>query len=208
MRQARGRHIVLLNDDMEVITPGWLSAMIEFNQQEEIGMVGARLLFPDERIQHVGVVMGVNSGAAHAFHEYPAGSIGYNAYTHLIRNYSAVTAACIATRMDVIEKAGGFDEAFATDFNDIDWCLRIVQKGYRIVYTPYAELYHFEGLSNNRRVQDPKEIALFNSRWPEQIRNDPYYNPNLTRVGVDFSTDARILMQERNRSRSRRAAGN
>jgi GT2 family glycosyltransferase/glycosyltransferase involved in cell wall biosynthesis len=190
-QQARGRHILLLNDDMEVISPEWLGAMIEFTQQEEIGVVGARLLLPDDRIQHVGLVLGVNNGAAHAFHEYPAGSIGYNAYTHLIRNYSAVSAACMAMRMDVIEKAGGFDEQFGTDFNDIDFCLRVMQKGFRIVYTPYAELYHFEGTSIKRKIQNPDEVALFTSRWAEEIQNDPYYNPNLTRVGVDFSVDAR-----------------
>ena len=190
-RQARGHHIVLLNDDMEVISPEWLTAMIEFTQQEEIGVVGARLLLPDDRLQHVGVVLGVNNGAAHAFHEYPAGSIGYNAYTHLIRNYSAVSAACMATRKDVIEKAGGFDEQLATDFNDIDFCLRVIQQGFRVVYTPYAELYHFEGTSIRRKVQDPREVALFKSRWPEEIGNDPYYNPNLTREGMDFSVDVR-----------------
>jgi len=192
-RQARGRHIVLLNDDMEVISREWLTAMIEFTQQEEIGVVGARLVLADEGIQHVGMVLGVNTGAAHAFHQYPAGSIGYNAYTHLIRNYSAVSAACMAMRMDVIEKAGGFDEQFATDFNDVDFCLRVIQKGLRIVYTPYAELYHFEGTSIRRKTQDPREVALFKSRWAGEIRDDPYYNPNLTRVEADFSVDARLF---------------
>jgi GT2 family glycosyltransferase len=139
------------------------------------------------------MVLGVNNGAAHAFHQYPAGSIGYNAYTHLIRNYSAVSAACMATRMDVIEKAGGFDEQFETDFNDVDFCLRVLQKGLRIVYTPYAELYHFEGTSIKRKIQDPREVALFNSRWAREIRDDPYYNPNLTRVDADFSVDARLF---------------
>jgi GT2 family glycosyltransferase len=205
-RQARGRHIVLLNDDMEVISPEWLTAMIEFTQQEEIGVVGARLLTPDERIQHVGIVLGVNNGAAHAFHRYPTEAIGYNAFTHLIRNYSAVSAACMATRMDVIEKAGGFDEQFATDFNDIDFCLRVIQKGYRIVYTPYATLYHFEGTSIKRETQDPAEVPLFTRRWAQEIQNDPYYNPNLTRVGEDFSIDARLLNAARSSGRSKSAA--
>ncbi len=98
----------------------------------------------------------------------------------------------MATRMDVIEKAGGFDEQFATDFNDVDFCLRVIQKGYRIVYTPYAELYHFEGTSIKRKTQDPREVALFNSRWAGEIRDDPYYNPNLTRLDVDFSVGARL----------------
>ena len=194
-RQARGRHIVLLNDDMEVISGEWLTAMMEFVQQDEIGAVGAKLLLADDRIQHAGVVLGVNNGAAHAFHEYPAESIGYNAFTHLIRNYSAVSAACMATRIEVIEKAGGFDERFATDFNDLDFCLRVIRNGYRIVFTPYAELYHFEGTSIRRKKQDPEEVALFLSRWAEEIGNDPYYNPNLTRVGVDFSKDARLAMR-------------
>jgi GT2 family glycosyltransferase/glycosyltransferase involved in cell wall biosynthesis len=206
-RQARGRYIFLLNDDLEVISPDWLGAMIEFVQQEEIGVVGARLLLADDRIQHVGLVLGVNNGAAHAFHEFPAGSIGYNAYTHLIRNYSAVSAACMATRADVIERAGGFDEQFATDFNDIDFCLRVIREGYRIVYTPYAELYHFEGTSIKRKIQDPHEVALFNSRWSAEIQNDPYYNVNLTRVGTDFSRDARLLNRRgRNTNRSKSAA--
>jgi GT2 family glycosyltransferase len=206
-RQARGRHIVLLNDDMEVISPGWLTAMIEYAQQEEIGVVSARLIRPGQRSQQVRTVSGVNKGAARAFHEYPSEAIGYNAYTHLIRNYSAVTAACMATRMDVIEKAGGFDERFTTDFNDVDFCLRVIQKGYRVVYTPFAELYHFEGTSIKRKVQDPAEVALFTSRWAEEIRNDPYYNPNLTRVGEDFSMDAELLNTPgRNSGRSKRIA--
>ena len=198
-RQARGRHIVLLNDDMEVIAREWLTAMIEFTQQEEIGVVGARLLFPDDSTQHAGLVLGVNNGAAHAFHEYPCGSIGYNAYTHLIRNYSAVSAACLATRIDVIDKAGGFDEQLATDYNDVDFCLRVIQRGYRIVYTPYAELYHFEGTSIKRKAQDPQEVALFKSRWPQEIQNDPYYNLNLTREGMDFSVDVRRSTPQRSR---------
>src|SRR6202035_1819708 len=95
--------------------------------------VGARLLFPDDRIQHVGMVLGVNNGAAHVYHEYPASTVGYNAFTHLIRNYSAITAACMATRRDVIEKVGGFDEQFATDFNDTDFCLRVCRHGFKIL---------------------------------------------------------------------------
>ncbi|HEY6392357.1 MAG TPA: glycosyltransferase, partial [Bryobacteraceae bacterium] len=190
-RQARGRHIVLLNDDMEVISEEWLSAMIEFTQQPRVGVVGARLLFPDDRIQHVGVVLGVNQGAAHAFHGFPAGFVGYNAYTHVIRNYSAVTAACMATRIDVIEATGGFDERFAIDYNDIDFCLKAIQQGYDIVYTPYAELYHFEGTSIRRKSQDPREVELFQQRWSGFVERDPFYNPNLTRTRADFAIDPR-----------------
>jgi len=190
-RQARGRNIVLLNDDMEVISEEWLSAMIEFTQQPRVGVVGARLLFADDRIQHVGVVLGVNQGAAHAFHSFPAGFVGYNAYTHVIRNYSAVTAACMATRIDVIEATGGFDEQLAIDYNDIDFCLRAIQQGYDVVYTPYAELYHFEGTSIHRKTQNPREVELFQQRWASFVERDPFYSPNLTRTRADFAIDPR-----------------
>jgi len=190
-RQARGRHIVLLNDDMEVISEEWLSAMIEFTQQPRVGVVGARLLFPDGRIQHVGVVLGVNRRAAHPFHSFPAGFVGYNAYTHVIRNYSAVTAACMATRIDVVEATGGFDEQLAIDYNDIDFCLKAVQQGYDVVFTPYAELYHFEGTSIHRKVQNPREVELFQQRWSSFVERDPFYNPNLTRTRADFAIDPR-----------------
>lgn len=185
--QTRGEHVVLLNDDMEVISPGWLDALIEFSQQPEIGAVGARLLFPSERVQHCGVVIGVNNGAAHVYHNYPASFIGYNGYTHAIRNYAAVTGACLATRRSVIEELGGFDESLAIDYNDIDYCLAALDRGYRIVYTPFAELYHFEGVTVKRREQNPDEVRLFSERWAKYMERDPFYNPNLTRNGVDFS---------------------
>jgi GT2 family glycosyltransferase/glycosyltransferase involved in cell wall biosynthesis len=187
IKQVKTEHLVLLNDDMEVISPEWLSALLEFTQQPEIGAAGARLLFPDNRVQHVGVAIGVNGGATHVYHNYPADFVGYNGFTHIIRNYSAVTAACLATRKDVVEKAGGFDERLAIDYNDIDFCLAVLEKGYRIVYTPYAELYHFEGRSAPRHAQNPEEVALFRRKWPRYFERDPHYNPNLTRSGVDFA---------------------
>jgi len=186
-KEARYEHVVLLNDDLEIISAEWLRALLEFSQLREVGAVGARLLFPDDRIQHVGVVLGVNGGAAHVYHGYPASFIGYNGFTHIVRNYSAVTGACMATRKEVIEELGGFDVRFAIDYNDIDYCLRAVERGYRIVYTPYAELYHFEGQTARRREASPLATRLFRERWPRYIENDPFYNPNLTRNGVDFA---------------------
>ncbi len=185
--QIRGEHLVLLNDDLEVISSEWLRALLEFSQQPEVGVVGARLIFPDERIQHCGVAIGINKSAAHLYHNYPSGFVGYNGFTHAIRNYSAVTGACMATRKSVIEEVGGFDERLAIDFNDIDFCLSAVDLGYRVVYTPYAELYHFEGASVQRKAQSAEEVELFTARWADFIERDPYYNPNLTREGVDFS---------------------
>jgi GT2 family glycosyltransferase/glycosyltransferase involved in cell wall biosynthesis len=185
--QAKGEHLVLLNDDMEIITAEWLTALIEFTQQKGVGIAGARLLFPDNRVQHAGVVIGVNDGAAHIYHGAPASFVGYNAFTHLIRNYAAVTAACMAMRREVWKEVGKFDERLAVDYNDIDFCLSVLERGYRIVYTPYAELYHFEGKSCERKTQNPKEVALFRERWMKYIERDPYYNPNLTRRGLDFA---------------------
>ena len=188
-RQARGRHIVLLNDDMEVVSRDWLGAMLEPLQDAAVGVVGAKLYFPDARIQHVGIVLGIHETAAHVYYGFPAGTVGYNLFTHVIRNYSAVTAACMATRIDVLERIHGFDEAFAVDFNDVDFCLRAIQAGYRVVYTPFAELLHFEGSSLQRRHQDPRELKLFADRWSAWMACDPYYNPSLTLRDVDFSMD-------------------
>jgi GT2 family glycosyltransferase len=178
---------VLLNDDLEVIGGDWLSALLEFTQRREIGIAGGRLLYPNDTVQHAGVVLGVNGCAAHPFYETPRDAIGYNGFSHLIRNYSAVTGACMATRREVIEQTGGFDERLPIDFNDIAFCLAARERGYRIVYTPYCELYHFEGITSKRRTQDPKEVEYFSRKWAKYVDNDPYYNPNLTRFGSDFA---------------------
>jgi len=180
-RTATSEHIIYLNDDMEVIEPGWIEALLEQTIQEKVGGAGARLLYPDGRIQHAGVVLGVSGATSHAFLGLGRDVIGYNAYTHLIRNYSAVTGAVFATRRAVMEEVGGFDERLAIDYNDIDLCLRICRTGRRIVYTPYSELYHFEGSSAVRTDQNPTERDLFTARWAHVIANDPYYNPNLPR---------------------------
>ena len=191
LQHVRTEHFVLLNDDLEVIAHDWIEALLEFSQVPEVGVVGARLLYPDGRLQHAGMVCGVNGTVAHAFLGQPANAVGYNGFTHLIRDYSAVTGAVLASRRDVFARVGPFDERFAADFNDVDFCLRARRKGYRIVYTPFAKLYHFEGASLVRRVQDPKEAALFSELWADVIRRDPYYNPNLPRDRTDFRALAR-----------------
>ena len=187
VRMATTENIVLLNDDMEVIRPDWLTALMELSTDPGIGAVGARLLHLDGSIQHVGTVLGVNDSAAHVYHSFPRDFVGYNGYTHIIRNYSAVTAACLATRRSVMAQVGWFDEMLAIDYNDIDFCLKVTQAGYRIAYTPYAELYHFESVSARRTVQNPQEVSRFFARWRELVDNDPFYNPNLTRSALDFS---------------------
>ena len=188
-RQATGDHLLLLNDDTEVISPEWMRAMLEFSQQRDIGAVGAKLLFPDGRLQHTGVVIGIGGGACHVFSGHPGDTPGYFGGAWVIRNYSAVTGACCMTRRDIFDAMGGLDERFATDFNDVDYCLRVRAAGYRIVVTPFARLYHFEGASfgNREHKVNPAEVRLMSERWGGVIANDPYYNPNLTRTALDYS---------------------
>ncbi len=186
MKHARGEHAVILNDDIEVISSEWLSAMLEYSQDRGVGAVGARLLYPDGRLQHVGMVMGVCGVAAHSFHQAPGHSAGYAGSALGPRNYSAVTGACMMTRRAVFEQVGGFNEHLAIDFNDVDYCLRVRKAGYRIVYTPYAELYHLESGSISDRTWNPAEAQYMRDTWGEVIARDPYYNPNLTRAFPDY----------------------
>jgi GT2 family glycosyltransferase len=186
VRHASGEHVVFFNDDLEVIAPEWLSAMLEFSQLEAIGAVGAKLFYPDGRLQHIGVLLGVNGVAAHAFHQHPGASLGYAGSAVSVRNVSAVTAACMMTRRRVFEEVGGFDEALAVDFNDVDYCLRLRERGYRIVFTPYAELSHRESASFGPRTQHPAEMALMSQRWQAAIKRDPFYNPSFSREFPDY----------------------
>ena len=128
----------------------------------------------------------MNGGAAHLYHSFPGEHVGYNGVTHVIRNYSAVTGACLATRREVLTRVGGFDEGFAVDFNDTDLCLRIREAGWRIAYTPYCELLHFEGRSAQRTAPAEHERLRFASRWRKYMEADPGYNVNLSRSHVDF----------------------
>lgn len=184
--QVETEHVVILNDDVEVITPSWIEALLEPMQYDGVGVVGARLLHADRTIQHVGVVLGVHNGAAHIYHGFPSDYIGYNGFTHIIRNYSAVTGACMLTRRSLFERLNGFDERFRIDYNDIDYCLRLQEVGFRTVYTPFAELYHFENSSVERQVANDDETRLFHACWERLIRRDPYYNVNLSRDRHDY----------------------
>jgi GT2 family glycosyltransferase len=187
---ASGDHLLLFNDDLEVIDPDWLTAMLEYSQEPGVGAVGAKLLYPDGRLQHIGIVLGVGGVAAHAFHQHPGVSPGYGGSAMIVRNYSAVTGACLMTRRAVFEEAGGFDERLPTDFNDVDYCLRLGRAGYRVVFTPWAQLYHHESASFGTRQHEMRELEEMRRRWADVIENDPYYNPNLTRVFPDYRIDA------------------
>lgn len=178
-------YFILLNDDLEILSPGWVEALLEPLMDPGIAAVGARLLYPDGRVQHAGIIVGLCGGAAHVFQGLAREHIGHGMSTHIIRDYSAVTAAVFATRKSTFSALGGFDEAFAHDYQDVDFCLRAVAAGYRVVYTPFAELVHFEGTSLVRTAQDPREVALFAERWADVMARDPYYNPNLPRDRTD-----------------------
>jgi GT2 family glycosyltransferase/glycosyltransferase involved in cell wall biosynthesis len=179
--------VILLNDDMEVISADWIDALIEKAIRPGVGVVGARLLFADGRIQHVGGVMGIADTYAHVYHQWPGDFIGYNGYTHCTRNYLAVTGACMATRTRLLREIGGFDESMPGAYNDIDACLKIYSMGYRNVYTPHAALFHFERATQQRWEEDKTEYSIFAQRWHHYLNNDPYYNPNLSRTKLDFS---------------------
>ncbi len=188
LSQVTTEHVILLNDDLEVITRDWIESLLSFSAQRGVGAVGARLLYPSGRLQHAGVVLGVNGSAAHLFHNLAPDAVGYCGYTHIVRNFSAVTGAVLATRMSIVRKVGNFDERLAIDFNDIDFCLRVGAAGLRVVYTPYAQLYHFEGSSLARSAQDPSERDRFLRRWKERVDADPFYHPLLPRDRLDCET--------------------
>jgi O-antigen biosynthesis protein len=185
--QATGEYLLFLNDDTQVIGGDWLNALVEHAQRSEIGAVGAKLLYSDNRIQHAGVTVGICGGAGHAFRNLPDNRTAYFGLADLTRNCSAVTAACMMVPRKVFSEVGGFDEELTVVYNDVDLCLRIRKQGYLILYTPFAVLYHFESASRGR-LRPTREEELFCRRWSGMIRNgDPYYNPSLTLTRDDWS---------------------
>ena len=189
-RHCQSQLLLFLNDDTTVIAPGWLEAMVELAARPEVGAVGAKLLYPDGRIQHAGVVMGLFDNCGHAFKGLAGDRQHYFDLPDVIRNVSAVTGACLMVRATVFQEVGGFDEqTFAVAFNDIDLCLKIGQKGYRVLYTPHALLYHYEAFSKTLTdlVPHPKEVAAMQAKWEDVIAADPFYSPNLTRTAEDYS---------------------
>ncbi|MGF6765501.1 glycosyltransferase involved in cell wall biosynthesis [Paraburkholderia sp. GAS33] len=192
--QARGELVALINNDIEVISPDWLSEMVSLALQRGVGAVGAKLFYPDDTLQHGGVVLGMGGVAGHANKLAQRPSYGYFGRTGLIGSYSAVTAACLVIRKSVYVEVGGLNERDLTiAFNDIDFCLRIREAGYRNVWTPFAELYHHEsatrGFDDNRekRARFSMEISYMQGRWGGLLSRDPAYNPNLTLDYSDFS---------------------
>jgi len=190
---ARGEYLLLLNNDMEIIAPDWIEQMLMFAQRQDVGAVGAMLYFPDDTVQHGGVIVGIGGVADHAHKEFARGDSGYMNRLAAVQNLSAVTAACLMMRRSVYREIGGFDAAFQVAFNDVDLCMRIREVGYLIVWTPYAELYHCESKSRGLDETPEKyfryagEVERFQRRWMHRLVNgDPYYNRNLTQERTDF----------------------
>jgi GT2 family glycosyltransferase len=186
---ASGDFLLFLNNDVQVSEAGWLGAMLEQAQRAEVGAVGAKLLYPDGRIQHAGIVLGLLGGTGHAFRFQRPDEPGYHSFSDVVRNCSAVTGACMMVRRRVFEEVGGFDQRFKVAYNDVDLCLRLRQRGFLIVYTPFAVLYHHESATRGT-LQPPEEEALYWKSWGQVVSSgDPYYNPNLTRTREDWTLD-------------------
>jgi glycosyltransferase involved in cell wall biosynthesis len=194
VKLAQGELIGLLNNGVEVITPDWLSEMVSIALQPRVGAVGARLWYPNDTLQHGGVILGVGGSAGHAHKGFPKGHHGYAGRMSLISSFSAVTGACLIVRKHLYEAVGGLNEVDLTvAFNDVDFCLRLREAGYRNVWTPYAELYHHESATRGyedtpeKQARFSKEVAYMQQRWGDLLFNDPAYSPNLTLDYEDFS---------------------
>ena len=191
---ATGDYYLMLNNDIEVISPGWMSEMLGYCQREDVGIVGAKLYYSDDTVQHAGVDVGVGGSAGHVLTRFRKGETGYFGRLVTIQDTSAVTAACLMIKKSIYQLIGGFDEEFVVALNDIDLCLKVRALGQLVVFNPYAELYHYESKSRGfedtpeKKARFKKEIKRFREKWGEILsKGDPYYNPNLTLVRGDCS---------------------
>jgi len=187
-------YMIFLNNDTEIISKEWIEAMLEFGQRVDVGAVGALLYYPNDTIQHAGIIIGIGGVAGHSHKYFKRKSHGYYGRIQEVHNLSAATAACMLTRRSVFEEVNGFDDNLSHALNDVDYCLKIKEKGYMIVYTPYAELYHHESLSRGfedspeKQARFSKEVEYMREKWSEVIdRGDPYYNNNLTLERENFT---------------------
>ena len=196
-KSANGEYLLFLNNDIEVRSADWIDGMLGNAQRKDVGIVGCRLLYPDNTIQHAGVIIGIGGIAGHAFTNLPAARSGYMHRASTQVDYSAVTAACMMISKKLFEEVGGFEEKLTVAFNDIDLCLRVREKGYLVVYDAYVEMIHYESKTRGsedskekvRRFQD--EIEYMRTRWIDILKQgDPYYNPNLTLSKWNFSLKA------------------
>jgi O-antigen biosynthesis protein len=193
VKESKGELIALINNDIEVISPDWLQEMVSHALRSGVGAVGARLWFPDDTLQHGGVVLGIHGWAAHAHNHLPRGSLGYQGRMALVSEFSAVTGACLLVRKSSYEAVGGLnEEALKISCNDVDFCLKLQKLGLRNVWTPFAELYHHESATRGfedtptKKARFAHELAYMRQHWGEALKNDPAYSPNLTLAAQDF----------------------
>jgi GT2 family glycosyltransferase len=193
-QQAKGEYLLFLNNDTEVITPDWIEQMLMFAQRSDVGAVGTKLYYPDDTIQHAGVILGLGGVAGHAHKNFRRDDFGYVSRLHLAQNMTAVTAACLMVSKEKFWQVDGFDEGYKVAFNDVDLCMKLRAAGYLCVFTPFAELYHHE--SKSRGIEDTREkqqrflseVLRFKGRWGAELAaGDPFYNPNLSLEREDFS---------------------
>lgn len=186
VKNSTGDYIVQLNNDTELLTPNWLQEMLGFAQRDDVGAVGAELFYPDNTIQHAGIIIGIGGVAGHVFKNLPKGIHGYFSKDAMIQNLSAVTAACIMTPKSIYDEVGYMDEKFKVAFNDVDFCLKIRQTGKLIVYNPYVQFTHYESKSRGfedtpeKKKRFQSEVDRFHDKWQSVLdKGDPYYNINL-----------------------------
>lgn len=192
VKNSSGEYIILLNNDIEIISNNWIEEMLMLAQRDDVGAVGAKLYYPDDTIQHAGVILSIGGVAAHSHKYISKINMGYFGRAVIVQNLSAVTAACLMVKKSIFYEVEGLDEEFKVSYNDIDFCMKIRKKGYLITFTPYAEMYHYESKSRGSEDTDEKkkrfegEVNRFRDKWGFNIE-DPYYNINLTLDKEDFS---------------------
>lgn len=191
---SNGEYIVLLNNDIEVISENWIEEMLMYAQRDRTGAVGCMLYYPDDTVQHAGVIVGIGGIAGHSHKHFKRGEKGYCDRMAAVQNMSAVTAACMMISRKCFEEAGGLDEKIKVAFNDIDYCMKLRKAGYDVIFTPFAEMYHYESISrgyedtSEKEARFRSEVNYFMDKWGDVIRRgDPYYNPHLTLRYEDFS---------------------
>ena len=193
VQESKGEYLLFLNNDITVITKGWMKRMVSYAQQQHVGAVGAKLYYPDNTIQHAGVLLGMGGVAGHGHVGYPRGDYGYFGKLVTTNNYSSVTAACMMVKREDFDRVNGFEEKLTVAFNDVDFCLKLYEAGKYNVWLHNVELYHYE--SKSRGAEDTyskykrfnSEIKYMKDHWLKYIKNDPYYNRNLTRVDGNYA---------------------
>jgi GT2 family glycosyltransferase len=192
VEQIDSEYMLMLNNDIKVESDEWLTSMLELCQLPEVGLVGSKLYYPDGRIQHAGIVVGLGNCAGHAYRTTSGHTHGFDSPIVNIKNYLSVTCACAMIKTKLFKEVGGFDERLEPVFQDVDLGIKLYDRGYYNVYTPYSELIHYESASRLKKnqvsdsVEDEKCAKIIKDKWSRYFNNDPFYNPNLSKKHEDF----------------------